>query len=346
MAAPSLVSDTLRALVAPRRLVPVLTCAVPLVWAQTSLSPEPFAGPLAAAMCLGFWLLAPLSWRALFPAGEPVRLAPLRLAAYGGLSAAFVGLVGVAVPWAISMGHTFLTDDRTLGAVLALYMVGGWGLAQDIDQEQGLLRARRRARELQREAERAQLLAMRSHLDPHFLFNTLNAIAEWCREDGETAERACLDLASMLRTVMAGVRAASWPLSREVALLETLLHLHLTRDPELFDLVREVEDPLPPVEVPPMILLPLAENAVKHGPAAGHRGRLGLRVQSLGERVVVEIDNPGPYGGRREGGEGLAMVEKRLGLAYGDDAELSVRGDGGRTIARVVVPRRMPEVSV
>ena len=55
--------------------------------------------------------------------------------------------------------------------------------------------------ELERAAERAQLLALRAHLDPHFLFNTLNAIAEWCRQDGEIAERAVLQLSSMLRAM-------------------------------------------------------------------------------------------------------------------------------------------------
>ena len=86
---------------------------------------------------------------------------------------------------------------------LALFLVGGWGLARDIWFERRLARAEAQVVGLAREAERAQLMALRTHLDPHFLFNTLNAIAEWCRQDGETAERAVLQLSAMLRTVLA-----------------------------------------------------------------------------------------------------------------------------------------------
>ena len=70
---------------------------------------------------------------------------------------------------------------------VALFWVGGWGLARDIDFEENLRKERARARELLREKEHAELMALKSHLDPHFLFNTLNAIAEWCRADGRVA---------------------------------------------------------------------------------------------------------------------------------------------------------------
>ena len=133
---------------------------------------------------------------------------------------------------------------------------------------------------LAREAEGAQLLALRSHLDPHFLFNTLNAIAEWCREDGETAERAVMRLSAMLRTVLAGVRASTWPLAEELALLDTLFELHRLRDPDRVRVTRHLPEPLPDVAVPPMLLLPLAENAVKHGPAAGHAGEIVLTART------------------------------------------------------------------
>ena len=82
------------------------------------------------------------------------------------------------------------------------------------DLEQHLLASQARAAALEREAEHAQLLALRSHFDPHFLFNTLNAIAEWCREDGLVAERAILALSSMLHTIMTAIRATRWPLAR------------------------------------------------------------------------------------------------------------------------------------
>jgi LytS/YehU family sensor histidine kinase len=203
--------------------------------------------------------------------------------------------------------------------------------------EQSLSRAESRARALAREAERAQLLALRSHLDPHFLFNTLNAIAEWCREDGEVAERATLELSQMLRAVLEGVRRKDWPLAKELELVDTLLDLHLIRDPELFTLERNVPDPIPDVGVPPMIFLPIVENAVKHGPAKGHRGRLSFTIHGSGETLRVVVENPGRYEGRREGGEGIAMVERRLALAYGERATLVIEGVEDRTRVTVTL---------
>ncbi|MFP2899958.1 histidine kinase [Corallococcus sp. 4LFB] len=184
------------------------------------------------------------------------------------------------------------------GHLRGLFLVAGWGLGRDIGFEETLAHERARAARFAWEAEQAQLLALRSHLDPHFLFNTLNAIAEWCREDGAVAEAAVLRLSTMLRSVLAGVRSVTWPLSQELELMRTLFDLHLLRDPDLFQLRMDVADGLADVPVPPLLLLPLAENAVKHGPAAGHRGPLTVEVVAREGAVGVSIDNPARPGVR------------------------------------------------
>jgi hypothetical protein len=345
----SLLRSTLVALLSPRRLLPILVVAVPLVVAQHVYSAHPLAAPLGIVMCVAFFLLAPVSWRALFHDDEPVGRTfaePFgRVIVYGVAGAGTVWIVGGLLPAALDMGPTFLTSSTSLMVSTALFWVGGYGLGRDIDLERSLAVARARADTMAHEAERAQLLALRSHLDPHFLFNTLNAIAEWCREDGETAERATLQLSSMLRTIMAATRLRTWSLQRELELCGTLLELHLIRDPGLFELERDVPDPLPDVEVPPMVLLPLVENAVKHGPASGHRGRLRLAVRVDGEEVRIAIDNPGAFTGPRPGGEGLELVRKRLAHAYGGDASFTIAAEADRTRADVVIPRGAPEVN-
>jgi LytS/YehU family sensor histidine kinase len=168
------------------------------------------------------------------------------------------------------------------------------------------------------------------------LFNTLNAIAEWCRSDGAVAERAILQLSSMLRTMMTGIVATTWPLEREIELVDALFALHAIRDPTLFTVEREIEIP-PGAEVPPMVLLPLVENAMKHGPLARQKGVVRFSVKALPDGaggsasgIRVELSNPGAYGGRRAGGSGLAIVDKRLGLAYGKAASLTIESDGER----------------
>jgi two-component system sensor histidine kinase AlgZ len=174
----------------------------------------------------------------------------------------------------------------------------------------------------------------------------LNAIAEWCRQDGEVAERAVLQLSAILRAVLAGVRAPSWGLASELGLVRDLFALHLLRDPALFTLAWDVPSPTPNVPVLPMILLPIAENAVKHGPASGHRGVVRFAARVEGGTLTVTIDNPGRYEGPRAGSEGLPTVERRLHLAYGGTASIRIEGDGERTKVVLCLPREGPRSGV
>jgi signal transduction histidine kinase len=346
----TLLRSTLKALLVPRRLVPILVIAIPLVVAQHRWSAEPWAAPLGAVMCLAFLMLGPVAWRALFPAdvsgGRRTFTAPFgRLVIYAMLGAGTVALLGDLVPQWLGLGETLMTSDVSLLVSMALFWVGGYGLGRDIDLELGLADAHARADALAHEAERSRLLALRAHLDPHFLFNTLNAIAEWCREDGEVAERATLRLSAMLRTILEASRRSAWPLGDEIALCRHLFELHLVRDADAFTLVSHIAADLPPVQVPPMILLPLCENAVKHGPAAGHRGRIDLGARASADGIELWVENPGAYTGPRAGGEGLELVRSRLAHAYTGRATMTIDAIGDRTRASIRLPMvTRPEV--
>jgi signal transduction histidine kinase len=327
----SLVRATWRALLLPRRLVPILVVSVPLLVAQSTWSDDQLSLPLGTLMVLAFVTLAPVSYRVLFPDGLDFSHGAVRVVLYALIGAGVILSIGAGIPKVLHMRPTFLTDRTSLSVIIALFLVGGWGLGRDIGFEQRVAR-------LQQEAERAQLLALKAHLDPHFLFNTLNAIAEWCRIDGEVAERAVLSLSAMLRVMLEGVRAPSWPLEKELELARQLLALHLLRDKALFTLVERV-DPQASALVPPMCLVTLVENAVKHGPAAGHRGELTLEVARVGAQVTIAVENPGPYRGPREGGVGLPMLEQHLRLAFGPRASVTLADVGARTRATLTVPQ-------
>ncbi len=332
----SIVRATWKALLHPRRLLPILVVCAPLLVAQVRWSRDPLAVPLGALLCVAFVALAPVSYRVLFPDGLDLSHGAVRLGLYALVGAGVVLSVGAGVPKVLGMQPTFLTERTSLLVSVALFLVGGWGLGRDVGFEQ-------RVRRLEADAERAQLLALKAHLDPHFLFNTLNAIAEWCRIDGEVAERAVLELSAMLRAVMEGVKAPLWPLEKELELVDRLFALHLLRDKALFSLDKQLPSPLPLVAVPPMSLVALAENAVKHGPAAGHRGVLSLAVATQGDRVLVTLENPGPWKGPRAGSEGLPSLRRQLELTFGAEASLQLEAVGdARTRATLTFPRRSP----
>ncbi len=334
--------STVKALVVPRRAIPIALVVVPLAIIQDVYSRDPFAVPQALLLSGSFLLVGPTLWRSLFPMDRPrAPNALLRLVVYAVVGAAVVLLCGRVLPAFLGTGRTFLAHTPSLAICLALFWVGGWGLARDIDLEEHLRHERARGKALEREAEHAQLLALRSHLDPHFLFNTLNAIAEWCREDGAVAEAAIVQLSSMLRTMMTGIQTTTWPLAKELELTTALFTLHAIRDPSLFTVRLDVPEPLPDVPLPPMLLLPLAENAMKHGPLARNRGEVLLRVTVEGD-LRIELENPGAYTGPREGGSGLEIVRKRLSIAFGERASFAIEGVGTGAEARTRVVIAVP----
>ncbi len=336
--------NTLRALTVERRAVPIALVCVPIVILETR-----FGGVrgtlLAVTIFAGFLLIGPPSYRALFwgPAGTN-DLAKLVLFAL--LDVTYVVSFGVVLPQLLHVKRSIFLDSITWYSAVPLFWAGSWALGRDIEWEVSLKNAEARAAALEKQAERAQLLALRSHLDPHFLFNTLNAIAEWCREDPKVAERATLQLSAMLRTILTGVKAATWPLHDELSLVRQLLELHRARDPERFQFELEVSRESDPVPVPPLLVLSLAENAVKHGPAAGHAGRIQLRAWIENERLCVTIRNPGPFRGPREGADGLSTIVKRLELSYDGQAGMQHTSDGRTTTATLRLPLEPHGVAV
>lgn len=339
---PSLYWDTLRALAQPRRAVPIGLVLAAMVGAQSWFTPTPAAIVLSILLGASFVFVAPFSWRALFPMGRPVGAIPLRLLAYAALGGVPAAIAFVTDP--VLARASYLLAGVNAAVVTVLFWTGGWGLGRDIELEQGLAAQRARAEAMAREAERAHLLAIRSHLDPHFLFNTLGAIAEWCREDGAVAEAAILRLSALLRRVMDGVQQDTWPLAKELDLVRDLWALHGVRDPERFTHQVSVSAGLEGARIPPLLLLPLVENAVKHGPAAGHSGPLRLQAKIEDGQVCILVGNPGPLGPERSGGEGLRMVRRRLALAYNETAKLHLATQSGRTQATIRMPRTPPEL--
>ena len=332
------VRATLRALVAPRRLVPLAIVGASLCGAQAAYGGDPLATPLGVAMCLVSLCVAPLSWRILFDRPAPLPRTVALTAIYGAIGVGVVSAIGLVAPTWLHMGPTLITQGGNLVVCVALFLVGGWGLGRDIALEARLRHEAARADRMATRAEEAQLLALRAHLDPHFLFNTLNAIAEWCVVDGAIAEGAVLRLSRMLRTILAGVRAPAWPLAEELALVDTLCELHRLRDPTAFSLRRAPDHAATDVLVPPLLLLPLIENAIKHGPSAGHRGEIVVEVERLGEGVRISFANPGPYRGPRAGSDGLPTLARRLDLAYAERASFRIGADGARTVVELRLP--------
>jgi two-component system, LytTR family, sensor histidine kinase AlgZ len=116
---------------------------------------------------------------------------------------------------------------------------------------------------------RAQLEAIQSRTNPHFLFNALNTVASLVRDEPDLAERTIEHLADFLRYALQSGRLAAVPLGREIAMLEDYLEVQRARFGDRLAYTIEVEPGLAEVMLPPLLLQPLVENAVLHGVANG-----------------------------------------------------------------------------
>ncbi len=169
----------------------------------------------------------------------------------------------------------------------------------------------------------AELKALKAQINPHFLFNTLNTIAQLIHADPAQAEATVERLAEMFRYVLAGSQRRLVPLEEELAFVDDYLAIEQARFGERLSVTREVATEALNVPVPSLILQPLVENAVRHGQGAGGSVELIIGVRRQGDEVVIAIADQGP--GMSEGvwecgggGHGLRNVDERLRKTYGE----------------------------
>jgi hypothetical protein len=170
----------------------------------------------------------------------------------------------------------------------------------------------------------AQLEVLRSQVNPHFLFNALNSVHALVKEDPEQAQVAVEELSDFLRYSLTQSKVAKVSLSEEVGVLERYLALEKIRFEEKLSFVVEVQSPAREVCIPPFLLHPLLENAIKYGMQTS---LMPLQIQVTAERtgasLRVTIANTGRWVARDErilgvsrNGLGLQIVQQRLDQAY------------------------------
>lgn len=170
----------------------------------------------------------------------------------------------------------------------------------------------------------ARLQSLTARIRPHFLFNSLNAVISLIRSDPGRAESALEELAELFRALMLDHRKMI-PLSDEIAICRQYLDLEKLRLGERLH-VEWQEDRLPVnLEVPPLMLQPLLENAVYHGiePSA-ERGTIRIRLLRRADELHVHLSNPCNCGGEHQRGSHMAIdnIRERLALHYDLEARL------------------------
>jgi sensor histidine kinase YesM len=197
---------------------------------------------------------------------------------------------------------------------------------------------------LETELAQAQLRALKAQLQPHFLFNTLHAITVLMRQDAEAATRTVMRLADLLRMTLVDADRPEVPLERELRFLRLYLEIEQTRFRDRLEVVWDVAPGLESAAVPPLLLQPLVENALKHGiQARRSAGRVVIAAKANNGTLTLGVTDNGPglgaAGDKSGSGIGLGSTRGRLEKLFGKEHRFTI-GDvpGGGVGAVVEIP--------
>lgn len=271
----------------------------------------------------------------------------------------FVGSLGLCVGWAtagIALRYVLGTTDRrvSLGMQLASWVLTSvpWSVfmyfavlgcvyafvyfseARDREAQSARLAA---------QLAQARLGALRTQLNPHFLFNSLNAIAVLVRDQNTAGASRMLELlGDVLRSALRTDPRHEIPLSEELQCLEQYLAIEQVRFSDRLRVVWSIEPGVRHAQIPGFILQPLVENALRHGIAQrGDGGTVEIIARRESQTVVLTVrdDGPGLSQIPPRVGLGLTNTRERLRTIYGDAASLSLNASVTRgAIATIRLP--------
>ena len=227
--------------------------------------------------------------------------------------------------------HPWVLRSFTVGLATVAFGVLTGRILADRDGE------RIRADEAERGAREAQTRALQAQMNPHVLFNVISGLAELARENPAATEEALVKLAEVMRRLLEHAGRVVAPLSEERALVERLLALEQFRLGDRLKVTWAWDRSLEGLPVPPLLLQPLVENAIKHGiaPCRGG-GEVEIGLSGTRDALVLWVANTGsPLGEGRPDGVGLANLRQRLALMPGGPGRFAIRAAEGRTLAEL-----------
>ena len=264
-------------------------------------------------------------------------------------SAVWVGISTPWLVWATKLGGTQLSRSEIFAALGVLFLAGMPLYVMSLAVHYLVLafeasrEAERKVLESQVSTREAELRALRAQLNPHFLFNSLNSINALVGSDPEGARRMCESLGDFLRRTLAlGAREAV-TLEEELSLVDRYFEIERVRFGERLAIRRFVEAGAERCLVPPLLLQPLVENAVKHGIAQRLEGgtiQIGAVVMEETLRLSVENDVDEDASPRPGEGVGLQNVRRRLDALSFRETRIDTHRENGKFRVSLTLPAR------
>lgn len=253
--------------------------------------------------------------------------------------------------WSALAGISVLTHAaREMPWSILVYcmIVGAW---QAYSYKRRYMTAELRLERLERTASEARLSALRTQLDPHFLFNTLNAISSQVERDPKLARAMIEQLGDLLRWSLDSHGKQSIRLRDELAFTDRYLALQKIRFGDRLQIEFNVAADAGDALVPSLVLQPLVENAIRHGLSSKPRGGVLLvSAHRDEEHLVLRIEDDGVglapgWSMEEDSGIGLRLTRERLAVRFPDSGsrfEISPRPSGG-TVVSIALPWRTAE---
>ncbi len=181
---------------------------------------------------------------------------------------------------------------------------------------------------------------LRAQMNPHFMFNALNSIRALILEDPDKAQKAVTQLSNILRSSLLADRRRTVSLSEEMRTVDDYLALEKIRYEERLQIRKNIYPDTLTVQVPPMLLQTLVENAIKHGvskPVKG--GFVSLESKISGKNLLITISNTGTLETTDSGGFGLENTAHRLELLFGPESKFSIFQASKEVVtAEIIIP--------
>lgn len=194
---------------------------------------------------------------------------------------------------------------------------------------------------LQSLVKELELKTIKSHINPHFIFNALNSIRALVDENPERARKAITELSNILRSSMQAEKLETASLEKELAIVQDYLELEQIRFEDRLRVEYDIDDDTLDQQIPPMMLQTLVENAIKHGISQQVQGGV-VRVMSDFKENYHEliVQNTGNLGSHvNKDGFGISGTISRIKLLYGEKADFYIKNINGNMVeAKVILP--------
>lgn len=320
----------------PRSVAGTLVLCTLIAAALTAFGSRGLGTNLVYSLCIGLLTYAAIDLprRRLWPRGAPALLPVIGLA----LLAAPVGWFGGSLAASALLGVPWKPVGMDSNAMLGfLALTAGAGLGGTF-----FFWTRERLAHSERVAAEARLKLLQAQIEPHFLFNTLANLQALIASDPARAQAMLANLDGYLRATLASTRNDQCTLAEEFALLRGYLEILAIRMGSRLAYSLDLPDALAGARLPPMLLQPLVENAIKHGlEPKMDGGRLRVAASAEGGQLVLTVEDNGlGFGAAATGGSGVGLlhVKERLAAVYGEAAAAEIgeaKGGGVRIALRL-----------